>query len=165
LVTRARPPATGVMGVPPAERVAASTGASPALSLMALNVRVTPAQARVFLDDEELSHDALARVVARDGRVHHLRAEAEGYLPRSEVVIFDGANIAVHLTLDKRPPEAAALPARGRGANAAPPKPLAPPPRTPTTVSGDSAPTPALNPQGGKPPKRAVDPWNPYSGD
>ncbi len=132
-------------------------------AMLALNIRVSPASARVFLDDEELPPAARASVRPRDRRPHRLYAEAEGYAPRSEIVLFDGANVAVNLTLDKRSAPVAPSPPpptpRGRAA------PTPPPPRPAQARPASSAPAEATaSPQGGKAPKRAIDPWNPYGG-
>jgi eukaryotic-like serine/threonine-protein kinase len=152
------------VAAPPSTVEAVAAGAAKtAEPVLALNIRVSPASARVFLDDEEVPPAARASVRPRDGRPHQLRAEAEGYLPRTEIVLFDGANIAVNLQLDRRPADAGSPPA-ARGRSTPPP----PVPRVPPTPARPAAPTSsgdsAINPQGGKAPKRAIDPWNPYSG-
>ncbi|HEU4411983.1 MAG TPA: protein kinase [Polyangiaceae bacterium] len=164
IVTRGKlhGPTAPPAGAARAESLAAESAPAKAdehAPMLAFNVRVTPPSARVFLDDEELTPDARASVRPRDRRPHRLYAEAEGYLPRSEIVLFDGPNVVVNLTLDKRPaqPSAAAPPApRGRAA----PPPPSPPRPAPPPAQGE----PTINTQGGKPPKRAVDPWNPYGG-
>jgi eukaryotic-like serine/threonine-protein kinase len=169
IVTRGRPSSAHVSqaATPPSEALSAGEPSGPKTDapVLALNVRVTPPSARVFLDDEELPRDALASVRPRDKRPHHLHAEAEGYLPRSEIVVFDGPNVIVNLTLDKRPAQAsAAAPPPPRGRTAPPPAPPARPAARPTSPTASPGEPATISTQGGKAPKRAIDPWNPYGG-
>jgi eukaryotic-like serine/threonine-protein kinase len=114
--------ATSRPGVP-----AVVTGAPKADEpVLALNIRVNPVTARVSLDDEPLAPDALASVRPRDKKPHRLYAEAEGYFPRTEIVIFDATNLTVNLALDRRPP--GSMPPRNRLAPPSSTPPAAPPP-------------------------------------
>jgi eukaryotic-like serine/threonine-protein kinase len=120
--------------------------------VLALNIRVNPVTARVSLDDEPLAPDALASVRPRDKKPHRLYAEAEGYFPRTEIVIFDETNVTVNLALDRRP-VAVATPPRVRPptASASVAKPP-PPPAPPASVE------PKPPPQPRQPPKPIIDP-------
>jgi eukaryotic-like serine/threonine-protein kinase len=101
--------------------------------LTALTVKTSPGNARVYLDQILLPNNPSNTKYPRDGKEHELRAEADGYLPKSQKVTFDGPTLAITLSLDRDK--------RWTGRRA----PAAPPPEA-TTVNRD-APPPTAAPQ------------------
>ncbi len=146
------------LGAPKAS-AEATTSASPAL--LALTLKVTPPQAHVFLDDAELPPEAWSGMHPRDGRPHRVRAEAEGYLPHSQVVVFAEPSLSLPITLDKRPaepaPPAASAPpppasSAAPAASALPRRPRPPAPRASEPASTSAEVPPRVKP------KRRIEP-------
>ncbi|HEU4534634.1 MAG TPA: protein kinase, partial [Polyangiaceae bacterium] len=159
LAVRADPPIASVASAAPAEP---SASAAP---FLAFSLRVSPPDARVFLDDAELPPEAWNGLRPRDGRPHRLRVEAEGYVPRAQSVVFDDDKLALSITLDKRRAEplassSAAPPAASppSASAASPPSASAPPPPRPRHPRpAPDAPASDAHPRGAKG-KRAVAP-------
>nr|MCU0687785.1 hypothetical protein [Polyangiaceae bacterium] len=122
---------------------------------LALHVHVSPEHARVFLDGEELPLAARnGGLRARDGRPHLLLAEAEGYQPRSQTLLFNSDDVALDIMLAKQAPHAApGASAPGRPAHRRGPRPLAAPTRKPgRPPSGGQASAPPAGVQAPAPP-------------
>jgi serine/threonine protein kinase len=146
---------------PPADAAPATATPEPAPNdaapapLTALTLRVTPPQARVFLDDAELPPETWVGTHPRDGRAHRLRVEAEGYAPYAQEIAFDESERTLAVALDKAPAEAAPPPAPApspphvRGHRTSQPREAAPPAETSTP----------------RKPKRRIDSTNPYGGE
>lgn len=105
----------------PAPVAAAAQPAS--ASKIALNLRASPAGAKLYLDDELLPTNPYAGFRPRDGSAHLLRVEAEGYASKSRPVSFD-SDISLDLDLEK------ATPAASVSQNAEAPAPQEPPKTT-----------------------------------
>jgi eukaryotic-like serine/threonine-protein kinase len=88
------PPASAP--APPASAEAPASVEAPAPVL--LSIKATPAEARLFLDDQPLPGNPYEAWLPPDGRAHPIRAEAEGFQASSEVVTLDRAT-AVQLAL------------------------------------------------------------------
>ncbi|AUX19963.1 protein kinase [Sorangium cellulosum] len=119
----------------PAEPPAAT---SPHRGEINLVVRVSPADARLFLDGAPLSTGAYQGRLARGERAHVLRAEAPGFLAREEKITAS-SDLVVSLALELAPeaqpgklarsaPPPAARPPSAAPSPAAPPPPAAPVP-------------------------------------
>jgi hypothetical protein len=71
----------------------------------AVTVEVTPESAKIYWDDRLLEGNP-AKIDARpDGKPHRLRAKANGYLTKTQIVFVDSANITVALELQAAPME------------------------------------------------------------
>ena len=113
-----------------------AAAAAPASEVVKLTVKVTPANARIMLDDALLSVGPFEGKLVRGDKPRKLRAEATGYLTKEEVVTLTG-DMMLSLALEREAgaPSASPAPApQGPG-----PRPRAPiePPRAP-----DSPPAP-----------------------
>ncbi len=97
-------------------------------TMVMLSIRTTPPNATITVDGEDVGRSPYRGEVERSGRVHMLRATAEGYRPAVERVRFDQDREVV-MRLAKRPPRR-------------PPRDSARPPRQPTK-------RPASPPSGG----------------
>jgi serine/threonine-protein kinase len=106
---------------------------------MDLRVRVSPPSAKLFLDEAPLHANPFSGRFPLDGAGHRLRAEAEGYLPKTTIVQFD-RDAALELELEPEPATAATS--------------------AQDTPKGQP-PSPRSGP--GKPPKRKLDPNDPWA--
>ncbi|HET9957045.1 MAG TPA: hypothetical protein VFQ61_21260, partial [Polyangiaceae bacterium] len=70
-------PQPTVNAAPEAPKAAPAAPAAPTLAT--LQLRATPTDAKLFLDDELLPSNPTSKVLPIDGKVHRLRAEADGY--------------------------------------------------------------------------------------
>ena len=61
---------------------------SPPSAEITLRLKATPANGKIVIDDGTAAGGPLTMQVARDGRDHHVRFEADGFVPRTEVVGF-----------------------------------------------------------------------------
>ncbi len=112
-----------------------------------------PADAKLTLDDAPLEGNPFTGAFPRDGLAHRVRAEAKGYLPRTEIVVFDKDAASVSLTLPKATVIGGPIPGwKGphHGALA----------RTPATSTKPAASVDPLD-ANKKPPKRQID-TNPF---
>jgi eukaryotic-like serine/threonine-protein kinase len=88
-------PAPSAAGAPQAAKSAtpSSVGASPppvaAAAEIDYTIKVTPASARIFVDGKEQPTNPAMGRVPRDGQMHTIRIEADGYEPKQEQVTFD----------------------------------------------------------------------------
>lgn len=144
-----------------APATSAPTPAAPA-SEMELRVTVKPAEARITLDDTELTGNPASRRAPRDGSKHRLRVEAPGYLPATRELSFE-KDFDIELSLDRDPAaEQAASPptvARG-GAAARPAAPAAAPTQARTEEEEEEEPDMK---RGGAKPVRPLDTTNPFT--
>jgi serine/threonine-protein kinase len=113
----------------------------------------TPAQ--LFLDDAPLGQSPYHNAFPRDGLAHRVRAEAQNYAPRTEIVTFDKPAGAVDLNLTK-----GAI----YGVSTLPPPPPRPPPLFTSHPNATGAPkhddpftTPVTSATSHKPPPRQID--------
>ena len=79
-----------------------STTATGNGELVELAIDVTPPEAQVYLDDT-LVGSTYAAKLAKDGASHRIRAEAAGYVAKSEWVAFDRSPIKLRWALDRTP--------------------------------------------------------------
>jgi serine/threonine-protein kinase len=121
------PPASGVSLTASSASAPASgaplvgdSGASEDSATIELTIRVTPPGARVFIDGSALPKSAQITSFKKDAVTHRVRAEAPGYITKTELVTFE-QNTEVVLQLDH---VGAPTAARPRGPGTAPePKP------------------------------------------
>ena len=134
--------------------------------MVEVTVRVTPAVAQIFVDDVAVQGNPYrARFPRNASATHTVRGSAFGFVSKTELVKFD-ANASVALSLEHQPVVGGFVaPARAPEARPAEPR--------GTTSTGAAAASPApvaatrpapsdIHPQGGKAPKRDIDPKNPY---
>ena len=65
------------------------SAAAPVAGRVALNVRVLPQEARIFLDGVALSNNPFASVLPADSAPHQLRIEAPGFVTRNQAIKLD----------------------------------------------------------------------------
>jgi eukaryotic-like serine/threonine-protein kinase len=61
----------------------------PVASRVALNVRVSPPEARIFLDGAPLDSNPFAGVFPADGALHQIKIQAPGYMTRNQTIKLD----------------------------------------------------------------------------
>jgi hypothetical protein len=132
-----------------------------------ITVRVTPSNARIFLDEAPVDGNPYHATFARNVvATHAIRAVAPGFVQRTELVKFD-ANSNVTMSLERQAlagqPQQPAVVVRADVRAAATPPAAAPPSQSPTTTTKPSATD--INPRGGKVPKREIDGKNPYGAE
>ncbi|MEZ4297110.1 MAG: protein kinase [Polyangiaceae bacterium] len=149
---------------------AAQAPQEPSSSTVALAVEVTPAEARVLLDDAVLSTGNYEGKLPRDGRVYKLRVEAPGYTSRVELVTpTKDVKLSIALEKDRTdtapPPDSTASAAADSPSEKKPaygrPWPTAPA----TTSAAPIAEKPAddgMKRQSAPKPSRTLDTENPY---
>ncbi|HWL86779.1 MAG TPA: serine/threonine-protein kinase [Polyangiaceae bacterium] len=113
---------------------------------------VTPANAQVYVDDLALPRSPHS-LLPRDGKSHRVRAEADGYVTKTENVTFDTSSVRVGLSLEKehRAWHATAGKSHSASTSSTPPA-AAGTPAAPPSATTDSAPPPPP-----KPPRAGVD--------
>ncbi len=132
-----------------------SMAAAPASAATAhVVIRVSPANAQIFVDSAAVGQNPFEANYPRSGDKHTIRAVAPGHAPKVEEMAFGSSEVSVSLSLDRLGGGGAYVPAAARSAG------------TPTTSAVPAAPgAPAdIDPRGGKPPKREIDPHDPYGG-
>ncbi|XXX77816.1 serine/threonine-protein kinase [Sorangium sp. So ce134] len=155
-ILRPRPPRAAPAG--PLEALAAPPAEAPSLQPsppqqeeVRLVVRVSPAEAQLFLDGAPLSRGGYQGQLVKDGRAHVVRAEAPGFVAQEEKITAN-SDLVVKLALEREP---GAL--RGR------PAPIArSTPAIALTPAPSSAPPPAP-PRAGEKPGRGIDLESPYA--
>jgi hypothetical protein len=113
--------------------------------LTALTVKVAPPGARIYLDKMLLPTNPSTAKYPRDGKQHEVKAEAVGFLPKTQTLAFEGAQASVNLTLDKDPkyvPPRGPPGKRGAAAAAPPPEAAAAPPPPPAAPAAPENPAP-----------------------
>ncbi|MBX3190111.1 MAG: serine/threonine protein kinase, partial [Labilithrix sp.] len=83
--TRVDPPATPDPPVTPQ----ASASAARAAEEIAIDISASPPSAKIFIDGQPVSGNPHRVRIARESTLHEVRAEAEGYDPKSTSVAFD----------------------------------------------------------------------------
>ena len=96
---------------------AAPTGGREAPATVELTLRVSPANARVYVDGAALPKNAQSATFRRDAVTHRIRVEAPGYVTKTELVAFE-QNAELIVQLDRA--AAPAQPARPAGRPVAP---------------------------------------------
>ncbi len=91
--------------------------AAPGVARTNVTFGATPADAKIFIDDAPLDGNPFKGAFPKDGLSHRVKAEANGYTTKNEVVVFNQDDVAVNITLAKR--------AQGSPAVVAPVKPTA----------------------------------------
>jgi serine/threonine-protein kinase len=137
-----------------------------------LVVRVAPPSAQISIDGTNVPTNPFHARYRKDRQVHHILASADGYDPKLEDILFSG-DVAVDVSLDRRPPPTAApthkpVPVAppqpsahpAKHVAAAPPAADAPPPPPPATASATA--TPEVSPLGGHAPLRPIVTASPY---
>ncbi|WP_437610414.1 serine/threonine-protein kinase [Sorangium sp. So ce834] len=114
-----------------------------------LVVRVSPAEARLFLDGAPLSRGDYQGQLVKDGREHVVRAEAPGFLAQEETITAK-SDLVVKLALERDP-----------GAPRGKPAPIAR--STPAIAPAPAATPPPAPPRGGERPGRGIDLESPYA--
>jgi serine/threonine-protein kinase len=155
---------------------------------------VSPANAKLAIDDSEVAGNPFMGNFRSDAAVHHVRASAPGYITKSLPIELDD-NVSLDLSLERvatpvritsTRPARQAPPTRPAAARpSAPSRPLEPPrrieqepepaPARPAPVAPPAIePRPAaprtvtpteVDPAGGNKPRRTIDPANPYGGE
>lgn len=87
----------------PAGSAAGASSATPGGPQTTLSVSASPPDAKLFIDDLPLDGNPYKGAFARDGHAHRLRAEAKGFIDRTDVVVFDRDDVATTLSLRQRP--------------------------------------------------------------
>lgn len=142
------------MGQKPVKVVAVAPAVAPVAPVASENtmisVRVTPADATIFLDGSQLLDNPARVSQARDGQPHSVRAVAPGHLPKDVKVALDGPTVSVDIALDPAPHQEEGVTARAQKPSAARPH------GAPLT-----APKPTIVPSVGhpRPPLDTTDPW------
>jgi hypothetical protein len=120
------------------------TTETPAVEKSTILVTVSPATAKIFVDDIPVPGNPGQMVIARDGNTHRVRAEAPGYETKNQAVFATLAAISVDFSLERA--DAPQQPTSQ-------PPPAAPPPPGPGPIRVGQAPRnpPPVN-TGTKPP-------------
>jgi serine/threonine-protein kinase len=95
------PAAEAASNAPPTVARGGVVAEVPSPSLVHLTVHATPPEARLFLDDAPFSANPATGSFPKDGAAHHIRAEAEGYETKHELVVFDTGTMSVEMALDR----------------------------------------------------------------
>jgi eukaryotic-like serine/threonine-protein kinase len=95
---------------------AAAQSNAPSRGFAELKVNVNPPDARLFLDDAVLATGSYTGKLPMDGRVYRLRAEAQGYLSRVEM-IEPTKDISISIKLDKVEAKTASVRTKGTPAS------------------------------------------------
>jgi len=77
--------------------------ASPVQATCNVTIRVTPPQAKIFLDDAPIEGNPATTTLPRDAVKHRVRAEAPGHVAKSEWITIEGAQLTIDLSLDPEP--------------------------------------------------------------
>jgi eukaryotic-like serine/threonine-protein kinase len=80
---------------------AQTSGADVGAAQAKVLIRVQPESAKIFFDDAPLSGNPASASLARDGLSHRVRAEAPGFVRKTELVVLDSSNVSVDLELEK----------------------------------------------------------------
>jgi hypothetical protein len=83
-----------------------------------MTIEVSPPSAQIFWDNERLDGNPARLAQAPDGKTHHVRAEAPGFLPKRQMVVFDARNVAISLDLQPAPAEIGPIAVSGSIRNA-----------------------------------------------
>jgi hypothetical protein len=81
---------------------AAGTSATSGAPQTTLSVSASPPDAKLFIDDLPLDGNPYKGAFARDGHAHRVRAEAKGFIARTDVVVFDRDEVVTTLSLPQR---------------------------------------------------------------
>ena len=93
------PRKTSVMG-PAVAKATASVESGATGDLVELSIDITPGEAQVYLDETVVGATYAAKLV-KDGASHRIRAEASGYVGRSEWIAFDHSPIKIAWGLER----------------------------------------------------------------
>ncbi|WP_437968301.1 serine/threonine-protein kinase [Sorangium sp. So ce260] len=150
-----RPPPSRAAPVGPLDALTAPPAAaapSPQQEEVRLVVRVSPAEARLFLDGAPLSSGGYEGQLAKDGRVRVVRAEAPGFLAQEEKITAK-SDLVVKLALERDP-----IALQGRSAPIA----RSTPASTATAAAAPTAAPPPAPPRRDEKPGRGIDLESPY---
>lgn len=149
----------------PTNASTATQRAAPLPALVHLTAHASPSTATLFLDDLPLQGNPATATLPRDGASHRIRAQANGFSPKAELVTFNSPNVTVDIALDHAAPVVRWVPHGKHGggsqdtssaasaASAATP----PAPPTPTAKAGGDDPWAATGRRA--PPPDTNDPW------
>jgi serine/threonine protein kinase len=147
---------TAPSSAPAAPQVAAP---APGQAAVKLTIRVTPADAKIYLDDVLLSAGPFEDKVMKSDKVRKLRAEAPHYVSKEETVTLT-SDMMLDLSLEREAGAPAVAPAAGPLPVGAGPRPRVDPQPAPQPVQAPASPAP---PPTGQKPKRAIDSDSPYA--
>jgi eukaryotic-like serine/threonine-protein kinase len=130
-----------------------------------VEIRVSPPNASLWIDDAELAGNPFGGNYRRDSDVHHIRASAPGHVTKIVAITFE-SNTKLDLSLERLQPSGPTT-VRSSQVRAQTPQPVvetprAPepaPPRPPAPRAGSPV---EVDPAGGSKPLRTIDPVNPY---
>jgi serine/threonine-protein kinase len=129
-----------------------------------IEIRVSPSNASLWIDDAELSGNPFGGNYRRDSDVHHVRASAPGHVTKIVAITFD-SNTKLDLSLERLQPtpDRPSRPQQVRPATPQPPQnEVARTPDPQRAQAPRPAPQPEIDPAGGNKPLRNIDPNNPY---
>jgi hypothetical protein len=166
------PPAPPLPPEPTPQAAAALPPQKP--EVVKVEIRATPPNATLWIDDAELASNPFGGNYRKDNDVHHVRASAPGHVTKIVALTFD-ANTKLDLSLERIEPTApvASSPRSSSQVRAASPQPVIETPRASDPAPAPSSPPPSaaraaspaeVDPAGGKKPVRTIDPINPYGG-
>ncbi len=152
--SRAEPNESVAAGPPPSSVSATSSDPArepepdtkPDTGSIHVQIRARPSHAKLYLDGTPLPSNPFDDERPEDAEVHHVRAEAPGFLHATRKVRFN-ADVVVDLDLARTPVDAASLPTRTVAARSASGRPPAPPGSVPPV----------------EPTKRPIDTHDPWS--
>jgi eukaryotic-like serine/threonine-protein kinase len=176
-------PQTAVPAPRPVEAAAAGVAepasvTTPRSDLVSVEIRVTPATARLEIDDAELTSNPFIGRYRIDNVAHHVRASAPGYVTKTVAITFD-ANVKLDLSLERVARTPPSNPVRSGSRSTQPTRSPSAPAETPRAAETETEPVPAvkpppapsrtntpseISPSGGNRPQRPIDPTNPYGG-
>ncbi|CAN5122828.1 hypothetical protein BH09MYX1_BH09MYX1_32710 [soil metagenome] len=78
------------------------TTAEPNATRTNVSFTATPMDSKIYIDDAPLDGNPFNGAFPRDGLSHRVKADANGYVARTEVVVFNQENATVTLTLAKK---------------------------------------------------------------
>jgi serine/threonine-protein kinase len=90
-----------VPSVIPAATMSPGVGA-PAGAFIQLHLAANPVDARILLDGAALPSNPFDGKSAKDGAVHRIQVEANGFLPQTRIVVFD-KDVSLDVALSFRP--------------------------------------------------------------
>ncbi|AKV03795.1 Serine/threonine protein kinase PrkC, regulator of stationary phase [Labilithrix luteola] len=83
--------------------IAATAASTSSQASCEVTIRVTPPDAKIFLDDAPLDTNPATTTLPRNSIKHRVRGEVAGYSAKSEWITIEGAQMTVDLALDPEP--------------------------------------------------------------
>jgi serine/threonine-protein kinase len=82
----------------------ATTPATPNVARTNVSFSASPGEAKIYIDDAPLDQNPFNGAFPKDGLSHRVKVEANGYVTKTEVVVFNQDSVSLNVTLNKRPP-------------------------------------------------------------